>query len=142
MSSRESAAPLRLEFQPSRLRRQWRALTHLAALVCLPLLQSSWLAAAIFGVIAFSWHASRCEPALTLLWHGDGRWSLFEDGREFGVALAGAPFVQVWLVLLPLRVEGRRRMRRIAVFPDQLPATEFRRLRVRLRQLSCEGCPS
>ena len=133
MSSRESAAPLRLELRPSRRRRQWRRLTHLAALASLPLLQSCWLAAAVFGAVALSWHASRREPALTLLWQGDGRWSLFEDGGEYGAALAEHPFVQPWLVILPLRVEGLRRVRRIAVFPDSLPEQDFRRLRVRLR---------
>ena len=133
MSSRESAAPLRLEFRSSRRRRQWRWLTHLAALASLPLLHSHWLAMAVFLAVLASWQCSRREPAITLLWHSDGRWSLFEDGRDFEAVLAGTPFVQTWLVILPLRVEGRRRVRRIAVFPDCLSGEDFRRLRVRLR---------
>lgn len=133
MSSRESAAPLRLELRPSHRRRQWRRLTHLAALACLPLLQSFWLAAAVSGAVALSWHVSRREPARTLLWQDEGRWSLCADGHESAATLAAAPFVQTWLVILPLRVEGQRRVRRIAVFPDNLPEQDFRRLRVRLR---------
>lgn len=133
MSSNASAAALRLELRSSRQRRHWRRLTHLAALASLPLLQSFWLAAAVFCVIALSWHASRHEPTLTLLWRGDDRWALFEGGGEYEAALAGAPFVQTWLVILPLRIEGHRRVRRIAVFADNLPEQDFRRLRVRLR---------
>lgn len=133
MSSRESVAPLRLELRPSRRRRQWRRLTHLAALACLSLLQSFWLAAAVSGILALSWSSSRREPTFALLWHDDGRWSLFADGHESAATLAAAPFVQTWLVILTLRVEGQRRVRRIAVFPDNLPEQDFRRLRVRLR---------
>ena len=133
MSSRESAKPLRLELRPSRQRQWWRWLTHLAALASLPLLQSFWLSAVVFGVVALSWQRSQREPEITLLWHSDGHWTLFEDGHESDAALVEAPFVQTWLVILPLRVEGRRRVRRIAVFPDTLPEQDFRRLRVRLR---------
>lgn len=133
MSSRESAAPLPLELQPSRRRAHWRLLTHLAVLAGLPLLQSFWLAAAAFAVVSFSWYRSRREPAIGLRLRSDGGWSLFEDGVAVDAELAETPFVQTWLVILPLRVDGQRRIRRIAIFPDHLPEQDFRRLRVRLR---------
>lgn len=132
MSSNTYAAPLRLEFAPSRRRVLWRRLTHGAAAATLPILPSPWLAVAVAALVLLSWYRSRAEPALTLLAHAEGQWTLFEADRVSEAVCAGAPFVQPWLIILPLRIGGRRRVRRIAVFPDMLPAREFRRLRVRL----------
>ncbi len=97
------------------------------------MLQSPWLVAAVVVILLLSLYRSRAEPTITLLWHSDGRWTLFEDGSEMAVSLAEPPFIQPWLVILPLRVDAQRRARRIAIFPDMLPAQDFRRLRVRLR---------
>lgn len=133
MSSNAYAAALRLELTPSRQRHQWRWLTHATAAATLPMLPSPWLIAAVAIVLLLSLYRSRAEPAITLLWHGDGHWTLFEADCESEVTLAETPFVQPWLVILPLRVDTQRRVRRIAIFPDMLPAQEFRRLRVRLR---------
>lgn len=133
MSSNASAAALRLEFKPSRQRCYWRWLTHLLVLTTLPMLQSPWLIAAVVIVLLLSLYRSHIEPVITLLWHSDGHWTLFENGGEMAVTLAEAAFIQPWLVILPLRVDTQRRVRRIAIFPDMLPAREFRRLRVRLR---------
>lgn len=133
MSSNASAAALRLELQPSRQRRGWRWLTHLAVAATLPLLQSPWLTAAVAVAVLLSLYRARAEPYVTLLWHSDGHWTWFEDDGESEATLAEAPFVQPWLVILPLRLEGRRWIRRIAIFPDSLPEQDFRRLRVRLR---------
>lgn len=133
MSSDAYAAPLRLELRPSSQRRWWRRLTHFAVLVSLPLLQSPWLALAVAVALLVSWRRTRAERETILLWHSDGRWTLFEDGAEFDATVAGLPFIQPWLVILPLRTGRQRRARRVVVFADILPAHDFRRLRVRLR---------
>ena len=133
MSSNAYAAALRLEFKPSRQRRYWRWLTHLVVTATVPMLQSPWLIAVVVLVVLLSLYRSRTEPSITLLWHGDGRWTLFEDGGESEAVLAETPFVQTWLVILPLRVNNQYTVRRIALFPDTLPGDVFRRLRVRLR---------
>jgi hypothetical protein len=133
MSSSAYAAALRLELRPSRQRRRWRILTHLFALAALPWLQSPWLIAAAIVILAGSWLRSRHEPVYVLMAHGDGRWTLSDGRRELTATLAGPAFVQPWLVILPLRIGGRSRFTYIAVFPDMLPAREFRRLRVRMK---------
>ena len=133
MSSNAYAAALRLELKPSRQRRWWRWLTHLAVAATLPMLQSPWLIAAVVVILLLNLYQSRAEPAITLLWHSDGRWTLFEAGSDMAVSLAEPPFIQSWLVILPLRVDAQHRARHIAIFPDMLPAQEFRRLRARLR---------
>lgn len=133
MSSNAYAAALRLELKPSRQRRHWRRLTHFLVAATLPMLQEPWLIAAVALVLLVSLYRSRTEPVITLLWDSDGRWSLFEDDCESEVTLAETPFVQPWLVILPLRMDGLQRARRIVIFPDMLPVQEFRRLRVRLR---------
>ena len=133
MSSNVYAAALRLELQPSRQRRWWRSLTHLAVATTLPMLQSPWLITIVAFVLLLSLHRSRAEPAITLLWDSDGRWTIFENGGETTVTLAEPAFIQPWLVILPLRVDTQPCVRCVAVLPDMVPAQEFRRLRVRLR---------
>ncbi len=133
MSSNAYAAALRLELKPSRQCRWWRWLTHLAVAATLSMLQSPWLIVAVAVVLLLSLYRSRIEPAITLLWHGDGHWTMFEDGVETAVTLAESAFIQPWLVILPLRVDTQRRVQRIVIFPDMLPEQDFRRLRVRLR---------
>jgi hypothetical protein len=133
MSSNAYAAALRLELKPSRQHRWWRWLTHLAVATTLPMLQSPWLITAVAAVLLLSLYRSRTAPDITLLWHSDGRWTLFENGDETAVTLAESAFIQPWLVILPLRIGSQRRVQRIAIFQDMLPAQDFRRLRVRLR---------
>lgn len=134
MSSDSSVPALRLELRPSRQRRLWRGLTHGAAAAVLPLLlQSPWVMAVAALILIVSWHSSSADASLTLLRHGDGHWKLFEGADEREAGLAEPPFVQPWLVIVPLRLDGRRRLRRIVIFPDMLPADDFRRLRVCLR---------
>ncbi|HEY9199754.1 MAG TPA: protein YgfX [Gammaproteobacteria bacterium] len=134
MSSNAYAAALRLELRPSRQRRGWHRLTHLAVLVSVPLLQSPWLMVAVLAAVAASWFRSHAEQKIILLWDSDGGWKLFEEAGESAAVLAAAPFVQSWLVILPLRMDGRHRVRHVVLFPDMLPAEEFRRLRVRLHR--------
>lgn len=134
MSSNAYAAALRLDLRPSRLRRNWRRLAHLAAAATLPMLQSPWLVAGVAVALLFSLYRSRGEPEVSLLWDSDGRWTVHESATETDAMLAGAAFIQPWLVVLPLRRADSGRIQRIAVFPDMLPARDFRRLRVRLRR--------
>ncbi|MFN2308827.1 MAG: protein YgfX [Gammaproteobacteria bacterium] len=133
MSSSGYAAALRLEFKPSRLRRQWLWLVHLAAALTLPLLPTPGMAAAIAGLLLLSLYHTRRTPVITLLWDSAGRWTWYEDGVEVDAVLAGRAFIQPWLVVLPLRRADAGRVRPIAVFPDMLTADTFRHLRVRLR---------
>ncbi len=133
MSFNTYAAALRLELKPSRQRRVWRLLSHLTIVATLPRLQSFWLGAAVAVVVLLSLYRSTTEPDITLLWHSDGRWTMFENGDETAVTLAESAFIQPWLVILPLHVDARHHVRRIAIFPDMLSTQEFRRLRVRLR---------
>lgn len=44
--------------------------------------------------------------------------------------ILGSSFVQPWLTVLHLRLEGRKRMLPVVLFPDALPHEAFRRLRV------------
>lgn len=134
MSSNAYAAALRLDLAPSRLRRNWRRLAHLAAAATLPLLQSTGLAVVVASVVLFSLYRSRRAPEIGLLWDSDDRWTLYETAAATDAMLAGAAFIQPWLVILPLRRADSGRVQRIAIFPDMLPARDFRRLRVRLRR--------
>lgn len=133
MSSNAYAAALRLELAPSRRRRQWRWLTHAVVAATLPLLQSYWLIAAVACLLLYSLHRSRHDPALVLLWDSDGRWTLYEGTAATDATLAATAFAQPWLVILPLHRTDNGRVQRIAIFPDMLPARDFRRLQVRLR---------
>lgn len=133
MSSNAYAAALRLDLSPSRRRRQWRWLAHLAVAATLPMLQHIGWVAIVAAVLLFSLYRSRRTHDPGLLWDSDGRWTLYEHAMETEAELAGAAFSQPWLVILPLRRADGGRVQRIAIFPDMLPAREFRRLRVRLR---------
>lgn len=133
MSFNVFAAPLRFDLKPARQRRAWRWLTHLAALTTLPLLQSPWLIAVVVAAVLVSLYHTRSASQLILLWSSDDHWTLFEDGKGVTARLAGSAFVQIWLVILPLRLDDSGILRHIAVFPDEVPEKIFRRLRVRLR---------
>lgn len=132
MSSNVSAA-LRLELAPSRQRCLWRWLTHLLVVASLPMLPSLGLAALVLVFLALSLYRTRNDQRIILLWRSDGLWTLYEQGGEVVMTLAGNPFVQPWLVILPLSPVDEGRTRHIAIFPDMLPVQVFRRLRVRLR---------
>lgn len=134
MSYNASVTALRLELRPSRLRRNWRWATHIAAASTVPMLQSPGLIAAVVVALLLSLYCSRSGPAITLLWDSAGRWTLYRDDSETDATLDGSAFIQPWLVILPLRRADTGRMHRLAIFPDMLSAQDFRRLRVRLRR--------
>jgi toxin CptA len=46
------------------------------------------------------------------------------------VEILGSSFVQPWLTVLHLRLDGRKRMLPVVLFPDALPHEAFRRFRV------------
>ena len=69
----------------------------------------------------------------TVLFDSAGAWWIQQrDGRRTAARLAPRRLVLPWLLVLPLReVEGRHTLRLI-LLADNLPAEDFRRLRVRL----------
>jgi hypothetical protein len=68
------------------------------------------------------------------------RWA---DGSVAASRVQGSSYVLPWLVVLHLRVEGRRRAHYFVLVPDCVPAQSLRPLRVRLRWMSTaqEGQP-
>lgn len=142
MSSNVFAAPLRLDLRPGRRRRIWRWLTHLAVLSTLPLLQSPWLMVVVLACLLLNLYRTRKTLPLTLLWQSDGQWTLFENGKAVSAQLTGSMFVQAWLVIVSLRSGNSRGLRYISLFPDELPESVFRRLRVRLRMHREEAAES
>lgn len=132
MSSNAFGAPLRLELLPSRRLRQWRLLVHCAGVLTLPLLQSPLLGACVLVLLLVSFFRRPFLPS-TLLWRSDGQWQYRIGGPLEPAELAATAMVQPWLVILPLRCQGRRRIRHLVILPDMLPAQDFRRLRARLR---------
>lgn len=105
----------------------------MAALSTLPLLQSPWLMLVVLACLILSLYRTRTTSPFTLLWRNDDHWTLFENGEAVSAQLVGIAFVQPWLVILPLRPMSSRGMRYVSLFPDEVPETTFRRLRVRLR---------
>ena len=132
MSSNVFGAPLRLELLPSRRLRRWRLLVHGAGVLTVPLLQSPTLGVCVFFLLLVSFFHRPAVPS-ALLWRSDGHWECTIGGSLEQAELARSAVVQPWLVILPLRCEGRHRIRHLVVVSDMLPAQDFRRLRVRLR---------
>jgi hypothetical protein len=102
--------PLRVDFEPSRLRAAWIAVSHgaTAALVAWLPLSTTLRSFALLLVLGLALRALRAGVPAGLVLREDG--SLVILGRG-----------------------GTRRARACLVLPDMLPAAEFRRLRVRLR---------
>ena len=132
MSSNVFGAPLRLELLPSRRLRRWRLLVHGAGVLTVPLLQSPTLGVCVLCLLLISFFHRAAMPS-ALLWRSDGRWECTIGASLEQAELARSAVVQPWLVILPLRCEGRHRVRHLVVVPDMLSAQDFRRLRVRLR---------
>lgn len=132
MSSPVFATPLVVEARPSRALRALVAVCHAGAWIALVPLGWSWAlaGAALLAPAALAeWRA--LGAAGRLLWHADGQWTLTGDGAGPAWRLARATFVSPWIVVLVLR-DGRR-VRRLALARDGVPALQWRRLRARLR---------
>jgi toxin CptA len=143
---------LRLHLGRSRLLLLALIAAHLAAAAAvLFAVPAVWSAAglALLAVIAarsIRCHALRMGPravhALEL--EGESACRLRRaDGSEVVSRVQGSSYVLPWLVVLHLRVEGRRRAHYVVLVPDCVPAQSLRPLRVRLRWMSTaqEGQP-
>lgn len=146
--SEKYATALRLELGPSRAMAVWLILVHLTPLGLLPALQlPAWLNLLIVFCVLCSlldgWRrqAHRCHPdaVRTVIWRDAQHCQLtLTSGQQLDVALAAQAFILPWLVVLHFNTP-RRRLRYLAVIPDMLDATVFRRLRVRLRIAMDQG---
>lgn len=68
-----------------------------------------------------------------VLFDSDGAWWIQRpDGLRIPAKIAGNPLITTWLMVLPLHAEGGGGPRRLVLLSDNLPADDFRRLRVRL----------
>ena len=142
------AAPLRLEPGPSRAMAGWLLLVHVIPLCLLPALHlSPWLNLLIVSTVLYSlldgWrrqaHRSHPDAVQTVIWRDAQHCQLtLTSGQQLDVTLAAQAFIQPWLVVLHFNTP-RRRLRYLAVIPDMLDATVFRRLRVRLRIAMDQG---
>lgn len=131
------APTLRLEPRPSR----WQALAAallVLAVLAVPLL-SPWpaglrlavalVALAVLALLA--WRQRRAPRWRRLVWDGEGAW-LVDHGDGPRPARLRAARLTGPLLALDLEVGGRRH--RLVLWPDSLPADDWRRLRIRLRR--------
>lgn len=138
MSLPSYATPLRLELNPSVQLRRWLIVAHLGAATSLLVTPIHWSLAAI-GLLLVLWSGLRARrrPEIqqnghALVWGEGQRWQgeLFNRGEA---ELIGGQTFGEEVVLLNFR--SRKRHIDLTVMRDGLPADDFRRLRVRLRQL-------
>lgn len=134
------ASPLRIEPCTSRQAAAWLLLVHGAGLIVLLFLvlptglRVIFLVASV-GLFWLGWsrHVSRTgrNVVQTFTWYaGEDCTVVYAEGDEISCTLINQAFIMPWLVILYYR-QGRRR-RSLLLLPDMLPATTFRRLRVRL----------
>ena len=148
MSSPRSAAPLDLEPRFSR-RLFWSAIfAHSGAITCAILLDAAptWARLLLVSAVLLSlWLTARQQgwlkqPAAIrrATWQANGDW-LVETGKGevLEARLLPTSYSHPWLVVLNLRLEGRRLPRSLVLLRDSLDETTSRRLRVRLE---VEGC--
>ena len=120
----------------------WLMLTHGVPLLVWPLLPfTAWLLAPLAAATGISlwwqWrrHATRVHRdairQLQLVAGSDCRLRL-ASGQLVAATLLPQAIVLPWLVILHFRGPGRK-LRHLVILPDMLPATLFRRLRVRIR---------
>jgi toxin CptA len=70
---------------------------------------------------------------IALTWKHDGDWVIdLQDGTSLEAQLHASSYAHPWLVVLNFRIEDRRRLKSVVLFPDSLEAQTFRQLRVRL----------
>ena len=143
MSSARYATPLTIEPHPSRGLLALLLLAHAGAVVILLLLNEWPWSVRLFllvAVLASLWttlgkQGWRQTPARIqrLVWQTENDWRLeFSGGETLTAELLPSSFLHPWLVILNLRVEGRRLPVSVALPRDSLDATTFRQLRVRL----------
>ena len=143
MSSRKYATPLILEPHPSRWLLFLMLFAHGGAIVVLLALDEwPWplQLSLVVMVLTSLWFVLgrqgwRKMPGQIrrLVWSTDNDWQLvLRNGKTLHAELRPSSFLHPWLVVLSLRVEGRRLPQSLALARDSLDETTFRRLRVRL----------
>lgn len=143
MSSPKYATPLTLEPRPSRILLSLMLFAHGGAVaVLLALDEWPWPVRLllVMVVLAGLWSALgklgwRRSPTRIrrLVWQAENDWRVeLGDGKMLTARLRPSSFVHPWLVVLNLRLEGRRLPYSLVLARDGLDATAFRRLRVRL----------
>lgn len=143
MSSTRYATPLVLEPRPSRWLISLSVFFHMGTLPLIVLfaewpwplrvmlmsvvLLSLWL---MLGKLAWRRSPGYIQRAM---WQTGKDWRLMRcDGRTLTAELQPSSFLHPWLVVLNLRVEGRRLPISLVLARDSLDAASFRQLRVRL----------
>lgn len=139
-SSMKYASPLRVEPGASRQAAAWLLLVHGAGLMMLPFLALPTalrvvLLAASVGLFCMGWkrhvHRTGRHAVQSFTWYaGEECTVVYADGNEIPCTLINQAFIMPWLVILHYRRGWRRRS--LFILPDMLPASTFRRLRVRL----------
>ena len=143
MSSPKYATPLILEPRPSRWLLSLMLFAHGGAIAVLLALQAwPWplrlflvmavLAGLCFTLGRLGWRRSP-TCIRRLIWQTENQWRLERcNGEILATRLQPSSFMHPWLVVLNLRVEGRRLPCSLVLARDSLDAATFRRLRVRL----------
>ena len=136
------AGPQHLELRPSRALALLVWLPHLLAAALVPgLAVPFWVAALVIILTALSLWRTHCRElrrsgaygVQAVEWRSDGRWRLRLASGWREAELVLPIYEQPFLVVLPFRLEGRRRTLGVVILPDMTDADNFRRLRVRLR---------
>lgn len=143
MSSPKYAAPLTLDFKPSRRLGVFLLAVHASALAVLPPLAMPWwiraaLALAIAGHLLTSLHfhvlLKHRDAIVKAVWDTDDRWWLTtRGGKKIEARVAPGSYVQPWLVVVHLAEAQGKKRRHLLALPDNVPASVHRQLRVRLR---------
>jgi hypothetical protein len=139
----KSTPVLRVTLQPSRIAAALLAAATIATAAMLALLPGApWLRAAgvlVAGVCGI--HALRGMTAtgprgsIAGIELSADRRAIFTDrsGQRLRAIVQPESYVGVLVTTLVLRPDGARRSRALAIWPDTMPADEFRHLRVLLR---------
>lgn len=136
MTTRASSLTLNLPIAPSRQLRVLIIAAHLAAGLSLVLIELQpvwrllgWLLIIVHG--AYVWRATVWLRNLRQLHYTDGDFYLTLGNDKYPVLAEGGHLVTPWLVILSLKVAGKRR--HLPLFQDSCDADKLRRLRVLLR---------
>ncbi|MDR3426296.1 protein YgfX [Silvimonas sp.] len=95
----------------------------------------SWLLLAWLGTAAYLVYLW-CQPTPrgSLVLAGDGTLLIgWGDESPQAAQVLGSTMVSAHLLVLHLRVQNVRKVQRLVLWPDSMPADDFRRLRVALR---------
>ena len=127
--------------RPSLRLLQWLSTLHVVPLALIPFAMQPGLAMTLLiGALALSWFSLRRQAAFgfgrralrRLVWHADGRWSVYDAGAQPLVAeLEPGGLRYPSLLLLRFRLEGGGRRTRL-IGGDEADPELLRRLRARL----------